>query len=48
MWQVQILVDGEWFGWAHDDYDETNRKDAERVAKIAQRFCWTTRIVRVR
>lgn len=49
-WQVQIYISeiSEWLGWAHTDYDPASKKDAERAAKIARRYGWTTRVVRVK
>lgn len=48
-WQVQIFVSevGEWYGWAHSDYDRHSQADAKRAARIAKQHGWKTRVVRV-
>jgi len=48
-WQVQIYVDdvGEWYGWAHSEYDPADRASADQAAKVARRYGWKTRVVQV-
>ncbi len=50
MWQVQIYnteVD-EWYAWAHTEYNEADKADAQRAARVARRFGWKTRVVLVK
>ena len=49
MYQVQIFLSevGEWYAWSGCDLQPT-KQAAEKQAKVAKRFCWRTRVVKVR
>lgn len=49
MFQVQIYVSdvGEWYAWSGCDLQST-RSAANKHAKVARRFCWKTRVVKVK
>ncbi len=49
MWQVQIFVSevGEWYGWSKCQL-QASKKAADAQAKVAKRYGWTTRVVKVR
>lgn len=49
MWQVQIFVSevGEWYGWGHTDYDNTDKRSVKAAERVARKYGWDTRIVKI-